>query len=234
MKGEHMSKPKLISSLLLIFVLGALAGAWGNQLYFMHCIKHRFERFAKGGLPPFMSGHRMERFAEGGSMPFMSGHRMKGFAEGGQPPCIFENRMERCGKIINELDLTADQKKKVDDILTKNQDERKKLMDGLGKTHEQLNTVVSAKEFDEAAFRQAFQQASSIKENLAVLRAKMIPELKAVLSPEQIGYLKGRMETKKEFCKKNRGCSRWGHHSGLAEPDMTPQNRQEQGGQPNS
>ena len=104
-----MNKPKLIGGLLLIFILGALAGAWGNQLYFMHCIKHKFERFAKGGLPPFMSGHRME-----------------GFAEGGQPPCMFENRMERCGKIINELDLTADQKKKVDDILTKNQEGRKK------------------------------------------------------------------------------------------------------------
>jgi Spy/CpxP family protein refolding chaperone len=204
MKGEHMNKPKLIGGLLLIFILGALAGAWGNQLYFMHCIKHKFERFARGGLPPFMSGHRME-----------------GFAEGGQPPCMFENRMERCGKIINELDLTADQKKKADDILTKNQDERKKLMDSLREAQEKLNTVVSAKEFDEAAFRQGFQQASSIKENLAVLRAKMIPELKAVLSPEQVGYLRGRMEARKEFCKKDRGCSRWGHHGGLAKPDMT-------------
>jgi Spy/CpxP family protein refolding chaperone len=187
MKGERMSKPKLIGGLLLIFVLGALAGAWGDQLYFMHCIKHRFERFAKCGLPPFM----------------------------------FEHRMERCGKIINELDLTADQKKKVDDILTKHRDERKKLMDSLREAQEKLNTVVSAKEFDEPAFRQAFQQASSIKENLAVLRAKMIPEFKAVLSPEQVGYLRGRMEARKEFCKKDRWCSRWGHHGGLAEPDMT-------------
>lgn len=195
-----MNKPKLIGGLLLVFILGALAGAWGNQLYFMHCIKHRFERFAKGGLPPFMSGHRMER----------------------------------CGKIINELDLTADQKKKVDDILTKHQDERKKLMDSLREAQEKLNTVVSVKEFDEAAFRQGFQQVSSIKENLAVLRAKMIPELKAVLSPEQIGYLRGRMEAKKEFCKKNRWCSRWEHHGTLAEPDMTPQSHQEQGDQPKS
>jgi Spy/CpxP family protein refolding chaperone len=211
MKGEHMNKPKLIGGLLLIFILGALAGAWGNQLYFIHSIKHRFERFAKGGLPPFMSGHRMERFAEGGPMPFM-----------------FEHRMERCGKIINELDLTADQKKKADDILTKNQDERKKLME------EQLNEVVSSKEFDEAAFRKGFQQVSSIKENLAVLRAKMIPELKAVLSPEQVGYLRGRIEAKKELCMKNRGGSRWGHHGALAEPDMTPQHHQEQGDRPNS
>lgn len=227
-----MNKPKLIGGLLLVFILGALAGAWGNQLYFMHSIKHKFERFAKGELPPFMSGHRMERFAEGGPMPFMFGHRGKRFAKGGQPPCMFEHRMERCGKIINELDLTADQKKKVDDILAKNQDERKKLMDSLREAQEKLNAVVSAKEFDEAAFRKDFQQVSSIKENLAVLRAKMIPELKAVLSPEQVGYLRGRMEAKKEFCMKNRGGSRRGHHGGLAKPDMTPQNHQEQGDQP--
>jgi Spy/CpxP family protein refolding chaperone len=213
-----MSKPKLIGGLILIFILGALAGAWGNQLYFMHFIKHRFERFAKGGLPPFMSGHRMERFAEGGPMPFMFGHRMEG-----------------CGKIINELDLTADQKKKVDDILTKNQDERKKLMDSLREAQEQLNKVVSSKEFDEAAFRQGFQQVSSLKENLAVLRTKVIPELKAVLSPEQIGYLRGRMEAKKEFCKKNLGCLGWkGHHRSLLEPDIRPPKPQEQGDQPNS
>jgi len=228
-----MNKPKLIGGLLLVFILGALAGAWGNQLYFMHSIKHKFEQFTKGGKPPFMSGHRMERFAEGGSMPFMFGHRREGFAKGGQPPCMFEQRMERCGKIINELDLTTDQKKKVDDILTKNQDERKKLMDSLREAHKMLNTVVSAKEFDEAAFRQGFQQVSSIKENLAVLRAKMIPELKAVLSPEQVGYLKGRMDARKEFCEKNRWGSRRGHRGALAEPDMTPQNHQEQGDQPN-
>lgn len=217
MKGKHMNKPKLIGGLLLVFILGALAGAWGNQLYFIHKIKHRFERFA-----------------EGGPMPFMFGHRMEGFGECGKPPFLFKHKMERCGKIINELGLTADQKKKVDDILTKNQDERKKLMDSLREAQEQLNIVVSAKEFDEAAFRQGFQKVSSIKENLAVLKAKMIPELKAVLSPEQVGYLRGRMETKKEFCKKNRWCSRWGHHGSLAEPDMNTQRHQEQGDQPNS
>ncbi|MBP1709524.1 MAG: hypothetical protein H6Q47_57, partial [Deltaproteobacteria bacterium] len=67
-----------------------------------------------------------------------------------------------------------------------------------------------------------------------VLRAKMIPELKAVLTPEQAGYLKGRMDARNEFCEKNRWGSRRGHHGGLAEPDMTSQNRQEQGDQPKS
>jgi len=219
MKGEHMNKPKLIGGVLLVFILGALAGVGGNHLYFKHCIKHRFERFENCGGPPFMLGHKMGRFGEGG-----------------HPPCMFEPRMEPFGKIINELDLTADQKNKVDDILTKNQDERKKLRDSLREARKQfIKTVVSAKEFDEAAFRKGFQQVSSIKENLAVLRAKMIPELKAVLTPEQVGYLRGRMEARKDFCMKNREGLRRGHHGGLAEPDMTtPQHHREQGEQPNS
>ncbi|WAC08701.1 MAG: Spy/CpxP family protein refolding chaperone [Thermodesulfobacteriota bacterium] len=207
-----MNKPKLIGGLLLVFILGALAGVWGNQLYFIHKIKHRFERFA-----------------EGGPMPFMLGHRMGGFGGGWQPPCMFEHIMDGCGKIINELDLTADQKKKVDDILTKNQDERKKLIESLREAQQQLNTVVSAKEFDENAFRKCFQQVSSNKENLALLRTKMIPELKAVLSPEQVGYLKGRIEARKEFCEKSRWGSRPGHHGAFAEPHMTPQPPPEQG-----
>jgi len=197
MKGEHMNKPKLIGSLLLVFILGVLAGAWGLRL----CLEHRFGQCAKSGQTPFMSGHKMEG----------------------------------CEKIINELDLTADQKKKVDDILTKNQEGRKKLLDSLREAHKELTTLVSAKEFDEAAFRKGFQQVSSIKENLAVLRAKMIPGLKAVLSPEQAGYLRGRMEARKEFCKKDRWCSpRWGHHGSMAEPDMASPKHQKQGDQPNS
>jgi Spy/CpxP family protein refolding chaperone len=212
MKGGHMNKPKLIGGLILVFILGALVGIWGLRL----SLEHRLGQCAKGGQPAFMPGHRME-----------------GFAKGGQPPCMYGHRMEGCEKIINELGLTADQKKKVDDILTKNKDERKKLMDSLREAHKQLTTLLSAKEFDEAAFRKSFQQVSSITENLAVLRAKMIPELRAVLSPEQVGYLKGRMEARKEFCEKNRWCSRWEHHGALAKPDMTPQNPQEQGEKPN-
>ena len=196
-----MNRPKLIVGLVLVFVLGGLAGAWGDQPYVAHSIKPKAERLAKNE----------------------------------SPPCIFKYRMARFGKIINELDFIADQKKRVDDILTENQDERKKLMDGLKNTRKQLKAVVSAKEFNEADFRKAFQRASSIKEEMAVLRAKIIPELRAVLSPEQIGYLRGRMETKNEFCKKDFRCPMWkGRHRSLANPEIHHQKHQEQGDQSNS
>ena len=126
-----MSKSKVIVSIVAVIILSMLGGFWGGKLYVRHEIRH-------------IIGHRMERFAECGQPPFMFGHRM-----------------ERCGKIINELDLTADQRKKVNDILTKNRDERKKLMDSLREAQEQLKTVVFAKEFNETAFRQGFQKVSS-------------------------------------------------------------------------
>ena len=150
-------------------------------------------------------------------------------------PGMFKNRMPRCDKIINELDLTADQKKQVDAILAKNREERKSLIKDLMEARKQLKVVASEKEFNETAFRQAFQKVSSIKENMAVTRAKMIPELRVVLSPEQIGYLRGRMATKNDLCMKGFGRSRWhGHHGSFGRPDMHHQKYQKQGGQTNS
>jgi len=45
-----MNKLKVAIVILLVFVVGALAGSLGNRLYF----KHRFERFVRGGRPPLM------------------------------------------------------------------------------------------------------------------------------------------------------------------------------------
>lgn len=161
----------------------------------------------------------MKEFQKCGLPPFFPGHNIAGYGA--------------CEKIIKYLDLTADQKKKVDDMLAKNRDERKKMVDSLREGQEKLGTLISAKEFDEAAFRKAFQHVSSIKENLAVLRAKMIPELKAVLTPEQIGYLKGRIDTQREFCKKGREHLRWGHPRPWDESDI-PQPHHEKLEEPNS
>ena len=98
-----------------------------------------------------------------------------------------------------------------------------------------VKVLTYEKEFNEAAFRQAFQKVSSIKENMAVLKAKMIPELRTVLSPEQIGYLRGRMETKNALCKKGFGRSGWrNHHRPLGRPDIHHQKYQEQGDLENS
>ena len=88
-----MNKPKLIAGLIMMFFLGALPVAWGDQPDGADSIKPRQERLAK--------------------------HE--------STPGIFKDRMPRCEKIINELDLTADQKKQVDVILAKNGNVNRKL-----------------------------------------------------------------------------------------------------------
>jgi hypothetical protein len=45
-----MNKLKVAIIILLVFTVGALAGSLGNKLY----VKHKFERFVKGGRPPLM------------------------------------------------------------------------------------------------------------------------------------------------------------------------------------
>ena len=97
-------------------------------------------------------------------------------------------------KIIDELDLTAAQKKKVDGILAKNEEQSKKQIESLEKARKQLSAASSADKFDEAAFRKAFKQESAAKEELMVAKKKMAAEIHAVLTPEQAAYLKGYMK----------------------------------------
>jgi len=218
-KGEQMSKRKVIVGIIAAIIVSVLGGFLGGKLYAERKIKH-------------ITKHRMERFAEGRPHCGWNGPGMERFAAGGPSSCRFKHRAERFEKIINELDLTADQKKKVADIFAKDRAERKKLIDSLDKAQEQLHAAISAKKFNEAAFRQAFKQAASAKEELIVTRKKTGAELNAVLAPEQAGYLRGRMKTKNEFCKKNHPCLRGrGHHGPMGESDFQPQHHQEQSSQ---
>ena len=101
--------------------------------------------------------------------------------------------------LIEELNLSEDQKEQVEAIIARYQDEKESLVENLREAREQLSTMIFAEGFDEAAVRQAFQRVSSIMEELVVLKAKMIAELRTVLDPEQIGYLKGRIDARKDF-----------------------------------
>ena len=101
--------------------------------------------------------------------------------------------------LIEDLDLSDEQKEQVEAIVERYEDDKDNLVESLKEAREQLQDVIFAEEYNETAVRQAAQQVSSIMEELAVLHAKMIAELRTVLSPEQMGYLKGRMEAMKEF-----------------------------------
>jgi Spy/CpxP family protein refolding chaperone len=109
------------------------------------------------------------------------------------------------GKLIEDLDLSEEQKEQVEAIVEKYENDKDNLVEGMKEAREELHDAIFAEEYNESTVRQAAQQVSSIMEGLAVLRAKMIAELRTVLSSEQIGYLQGRMEAKKDHRRYRRG-----------------------------
>jgi Spy/CpxP family protein refolding chaperone len=95
-------------------------------------------------------------------------------------------------KTLLELKLSDSQEAELLDIITKYQNDRKEVMDSLKAAGKKLSTIVHAEEFNEEDVRKAFREASSLREELFVSRAKMMAEIKTVLNPEQIALLKER------------------------------------------
>ena len=95
-------------------------------------------------------------------------------------------------KTFIELNLSDSPKSHVLNILEKYQRERQDTLDSLLKTRKHLSTVIHAEGFNEGDVRRAYQQVSSIEEELFVSRAKIMAELRSVLNPEQIELLRER------------------------------------------
>jgi periplasmic protein CpxP/Spy len=92
-------------------------------------------------------------------------------------------------KTFLKLDLTDAQKSQLINIIDKYQTERRAAAHNFFKARRDFFRAMHGKRFDEANLRKAFEQVSSIEENAFVLRAKMISEMKGVLTPEQISLL---------------------------------------------
>ena len=95
-------------------------------------------------------------------------------------------------KTLVELDLSDDQKSKIMEIIEKYQDQRQSTKNSFFDARKTLADALHAEEFNENAIRDAHRQVSAIKEEMLVSRAKMMTELKTVLTPEQIELLKER------------------------------------------
>jgi Spy/CpxP family protein refolding chaperone len=64
--------------------------------------------------------------------------------------------------------------------------------DSLRQARKNLLAAMHAEQFNESHLRATFQQVSSIREESVVSRGKMMSELKAVLTPDQMALLKER------------------------------------------
>jgi len=122
---------------------------------------------------------------------FPSRHRKPGFGPGFGPGFLGL-------KAMLELKLSESQQTQVLDIIEKHENEMKNNRDSIREARKNFMTAMHAEVFDEGKLRTAFKQLSSIREKSIVSRGKMMSELKAVLTREQIAVLKDRKDKRME------------------------------------
>jgi Spy/CpxP family protein refolding chaperone len=95
-------------------------------------------------------------------------------------------------KTMIQLDLSDPQKLEIMSILEKYDNQRKSLKESLREAKRNLARVLETEQPDQAEIRKALRRAAPIKEELFVMRVKMMAELKTVLTPEQMQLLEER------------------------------------------
>jgi Spy/CpxP family protein refolding chaperone len=104
-----------------------------------------------------------------------------------------------------ELKLSDSQQTDVLNIIGKYENEMMNARDSIREARKNFMAAMRAEVFNEEQLRAAFKQLSSIREESIVSRGKMLTELKAVLTPEQITLLKERKAQRKERVKARLG-----------------------------
>lgn len=106
-----------------------------------------------------------------------------------------------------ELNLTDRQRTELLGIIDKSRDEQEKLRERMREARKDLRIVMQADEFNETALREAFRKSSSVREEAFVLRAKMMNDMRKVLTDEQRAILAEKRKQRWEEMKA-RLCSR--------------------------
>ncbi|OQY59423.1 MAG: hypothetical protein B6245_06775 [Desulfobacteraceae bacterium 4572_88] len=104
-------------------------------------------------------------------------------------------------RMLMSLDLTDAQKTSVANVIAKYRDEMTANKEKLMEAREKLTDAILAEEFSETAVRQAAQELAPLKEEMAVLKAKVASEIRPILAPEQIALFEERRAEKKEMMK---------------------------------
>lgn len=92
-------------------------------------------------------------------------------------------------QLLEDLNLSDEQRQELFSIFTKHQDARQDGMKNFLGTHKEIMDMLLTEEFDEQKVREVFQQQTVKWEDMFVEHAKMFSEMKAVLTPEQVETL---------------------------------------------
>ena len=111
-------------------------------------------------------------------------------------------------KALMDLNLTGAQKAQIGEILKKYEAQQEEALKRMQEVRDILEPVLTAPTFNESNIRQACEQVTPTIQDLVVFKAKVLNEIRGVLTPEQIKMLeekrekiKGKMEKRKEFRK---------------------------------
>ena len=88
-------------------------------------------------------------------------------------------------KTMLQLDLSDSQKSKMLSIIEKYETERESLRRSLREARGDFTRIFETETFNEDEVRKALRQTAPLKEDLQVMRLRMLAELKTVLTPEQ-------------------------------------------------
>ena len=92
-------------------------------------------------------------------------------------------------KMVMHLDLSDTQRDEIRSIVKKYRTEGKEIREELASARENMAAITFADPLDEAAVRSQFQALAPQMEELAVLGARIISEVKTVLTPDQIALM---------------------------------------------
>ena len=97
-------------------------------------------------------------------------------------------------KMLWDLDLSTEQKAAVHKLLPAYRTEKEALREKMHAARETMRTLMTADALDEDGIRKASRNMAPIMEDMAVLRARFLFDLKDILSPEQVQKLRERRQ----------------------------------------
>jgi Spy/CpxP family protein refolding chaperone len=104
-------------------------------------------------------------------------------------------------KALLELKLSENQRAQLINIISKYGEQTEGFRNRAIEARKNLWRVMKAAEFNEENARKAFREESAVREDMFVLRAKMISEMKSLLNPEQLQLLQERKAQRYEKIK---------------------------------
>jgi protein CpxP len=110
----------------------------------------------------------------------------------------------RFEKMAAKLGLSEQQKVKIKEVFKQNREQAKPILDRLITEKRNMRTLVQADKTDEAAIRAQAAKLAAVEGDMAIQRAHMAKQIRAILTPEQIEKFKAMQKERQQKFEKFR------------------------------